>query len=80
MISNSPAANIASPEPRTNIPQLNKAHVLFLFLGLLPGQNFVDPAEDEHCPPAIDFRSHDQSSVNPQARQAKQGRSLLMCG
>src|SRR5713101_1632054 len=61
------------------LPQLHKPRVLLLLFGLLPAQDLIDLAQDEDRPPTIQFRCHGSSSVNPQARQANQGRSLLLC-
>src|SRR6266852_5940499 len=61
------------------LPQLHKPRVLLLLFGLLPAQDLIDLAQDEDCPPTIQFRCHGSASVNPQARQANQGRSLLPC-
>src|SRR5260370_26363963 len=53
-------------------PELNKSRVLLLFLSLLPTQDLVDLAEDEHRAPAIQFGSHARPPLSPQARQASQ--------
>src|SRR6266446_619606 len=61
------------------LPQLHKSRVLLQLFVLLPTQDLIDLAQDEDRPPAIQFRCHGSSSVNPQARQANQDRSLLPC-
>src|SRR6266404_8376502 len=61
------------------LPQLHKPRVLLLLFGLLPTQDLIDLAQDEDRPPTIQFRCHGSTSVNPQARQANQDRSLLVC-
>src|SRR6266850_3182962 len=61
------------------LPQLHKPRVLLLLFGLLPTQDLIDLAQDEDRPPTIQFRCHGSTSVNPQARQANQDRSLLPC-
>src|SRR3974390_1589187 len=47
-------------------------------LALVPGKNFIDLAEDEDRPFDFEFGLHHGPSVNPQVRQANQGRSLLL--
>jgi hypothetical protein len=54
--------------------------IFLLIFSLLPGQNLVDFAQDDEGPAVINFWQHGPLSVSPQARQANQGRSLLLCG
>src|SRR6266849_10249653 len=65
------------PDLAQVLPQLHKPRVLLLLFALLPTQDLIDLAQDEDRSPTIQFRCHGSPSVNPQARQANQGRSLL---
>src|SRR6266404_2983181 len=61
------------------LPQLHKPRVLLLLFCVLPTQDLIDLAQDEDRSPTIQFRCHGSTSVNPQARQANQDRSLQVC-
>ena len=43
---------------------------------LIPSENLIDLAKDHQGPRAIEFGRHDRPTLNPQVRQANQGRSL----
>src|SRR5580704_12973853 len=57
--------------------QLHKSSVPLQLYGSFPGQNLIDPTQNEQSPAAIQLRCHERSTAIPQIGQANQGRSLL---
>src|SRR5580700_87422 len=68
--------------PCPNLAQIaaefDKLRIPFALRCLLPSQNLLDLREHKHRTPAIELRSHEFPSVSRQARQANQGRRLLV--
>src|SRR5580700_6991748 len=56
--------------------QLHKSSVPLLLGRPFPGQNLVNPTQNEESPAAIQLRCHERSTAIPQIGQANQGRSL----
>jgi hypothetical protein len=47
---------LSGPNLTQIFPELDKPHVSLLLLGLFPGQDLIDPPEDEHSPAMVEFR------------------------
>src|SRR5271169_4000110 len=58
--------------------EFDKLRIPFAVRCLLPRQDLIDLREHKYGTPAIELRSHQRPSVSRQARQANQGRRLLV--